>query len=139
VHVHRSLLNNKGENAFYDTTMSNREKRRLRVGQLPANLSDALDELEKDDIVKEALATTSWRTTSAPSARSGRSTSPTSTPGSRSGISGSIETRSGNAVARAGKSPPFLHPRSTCMCLYLRRYPSRHAAGRPERDGKMKN
>jgi glutamine synthetase len=36
-------------------TMSNREKRRLRIGQLPANLSDALDELNKDDVVKEAL------------------------------------------------------------------------------------
>ena len=36
-------------------TMSNREKRRLRIGQLPANLSEALDELEKDDVVKEAL------------------------------------------------------------------------------------
>jgi len=36
-------------------TMSNREKRRLRIGQLPANLSDALDELEKDDVVKTAL------------------------------------------------------------------------------------
>ncbi|HET9210967.1 MAG TPA: type I glutamate--ammonia ligase [Thermoanaerobaculia bacterium] len=36
-------------------TMSNREKRRLRIGQLPANLSEALDELEKDDIVKTAL------------------------------------------------------------------------------------
>ena len=29
--------------------------RRLRIGQLPANLSDALDELEKDEVVQEAL------------------------------------------------------------------------------------
>lgn len=36
-------------------TMSNREKRRLRIAQLPANLSEALDEMEKDKIVKEAL------------------------------------------------------------------------------------
>jgi glutamine synthetase len=36
-------------------TMSNREKRRLRIGQLPANLSEALDEMEKDEVVKEAL------------------------------------------------------------------------------------
>ncbi len=36
-------------------TMSNREKRRLRIGQLPANLYEALDELEKDEIVQEAL------------------------------------------------------------------------------------
>ena len=36
-------------------TMSNREKRRLRIGALPANLSEALDELEKDPVVKNAL------------------------------------------------------------------------------------
>jgi len=36
-------------------TMSNREKRRLRIGALPANLSEALDELEKDQVVKDAL------------------------------------------------------------------------------------
>src|SRR6202035_2905904 len=36
-------------------TMSHREKRRLRIGQLPANLSAALDEMEKDDVVKAAL------------------------------------------------------------------------------------
>lgn len=36
-------------------TMSNREKRRLRIGQLPANLSEALDEMEKDEVVKEAF------------------------------------------------------------------------------------
>ena len=36
-------------------TMSNREKRRLRIGQLPANLSEALDEMEKDEVVKGAL------------------------------------------------------------------------------------
>jgi len=36
-------------------TMSQREKRRLKVGQLPANLWEALDELEKDAVVKDAL------------------------------------------------------------------------------------
>ncbi|HYH44974.1 MAG TPA: type I glutamate--ammonia ligase, partial [Thermoanaerobaculia bacterium] len=36
-------------------TMSHREKRRLRIGQLPANLSEALDALERDEVVKEAL------------------------------------------------------------------------------------
>ncbi len=35
--------------------MSQREKRRLRIGYLPANLSDALDELEKDPVVCGAL------------------------------------------------------------------------------------
>jgi glutamine synthetase len=36
-------------------TMSQREKRRLKVGQLPPNLWAALDELERDAVVKEAL------------------------------------------------------------------------------------
>jgi glutamine synthetase len=36
-------------------TMSQREKRRLKIGQLPANLSEALDELEKDAVIREAL------------------------------------------------------------------------------------
>jgi len=36
-------------------TMSQREKRRLKIGQLPANLSEALDILEKDKVLKEAL------------------------------------------------------------------------------------
>jgi glutamine synthetase len=36
-------------------TMSQREKRRLKIGLLPANLSDALDELERDTLVREAL------------------------------------------------------------------------------------
>jgi glutamine synthetase len=36
-------------------TMSQREKRRLKIGQLPANLSEALDELEKDPVVSGAL------------------------------------------------------------------------------------
>jgi glutamine synthetase len=36
-------------------TMSKREKRRLKIGQLPANLSEALDELEKDPVVSGAL------------------------------------------------------------------------------------
>ena len=35
--------------------MSEREKRRLRIDQLPANLSEALDNLEKDEVVTEAL------------------------------------------------------------------------------------
>jgi glutamine synthetase len=35
--------------------MSEREKRRLRIDQLPANLSEALDNLEKDDVVTGAL------------------------------------------------------------------------------------
>jgi glutamine synthetase len=36
-------------------TMSQREKRRLKIGHLPANLSEALDELEKDSLVRDAL------------------------------------------------------------------------------------
>ena len=36
-------------------TMSQREKRRLRIGQLPANLSEACDALENDAVVKDAL------------------------------------------------------------------------------------
>ncbi len=36
-------------------TMSEREKRRLRIRQLPANLAEALDFLEKDTVLKEAL------------------------------------------------------------------------------------
>jgi glutamine synthetase len=36
-------------------TMSERQKRRLKIRQLPANLSEALDNLEKDDVVKGAL------------------------------------------------------------------------------------
>jgi glutamine synthetase len=35
--------------------MSHRERRHLRIDELPANLSDALDELEKDDLVRETL------------------------------------------------------------------------------------
>jgi len=35
--------------------MSEREKRRLKIKQLPASLSDALDNLEKDGVLKEAL------------------------------------------------------------------------------------
>jgi glutamine synthetase len=35
--------------------MSQREKRRLRIDQLPANLSEACDNLEKDEVVKSAL------------------------------------------------------------------------------------
>lgn len=36
-------------------TMSHREKRRLRIGQLPPNLWAALEELEKDEVIKTAL------------------------------------------------------------------------------------
>jgi glutamine synthetase len=36
-------------------TMSAREKRRLRIAQLPANLHEALDDLEKDAVVRGAL------------------------------------------------------------------------------------
>lgn len=36
-------------------TMSQREKRRLKIGQLPANLDAALDELEKDAVICGAL------------------------------------------------------------------------------------
>jgi glutamine synthetase len=36
-------------------TMSERQKRRLRIRQLPANLSEALDNLERDPVVKGAL------------------------------------------------------------------------------------
>jgi glutamine synthetase len=35
--------------------MSDREKRRLRIEQLPGNLSEALDNLWKDEVVKDAL------------------------------------------------------------------------------------
>jgi glutamine synthetase len=36
-------------------TMSQREKRRLKIGQLPANLSEALDLLAKDRVVLDAM------------------------------------------------------------------------------------
>jgi glutamine synthetase len=36
-------------------TMSHRERRHLRIDDLPANLSEALDEFEKDDLVRETL------------------------------------------------------------------------------------
>mgnify|MGYP006171959979 CR=1 FL=1 len=36
-------------------TMSEREKKRLKVKQLPANLTEALDNLEKDQVVMNAL------------------------------------------------------------------------------------
>jgi glutamine synthetase len=35
--------------------MSFRERRRLRIDDLPRDLNEACDELEKDDVVKEAL------------------------------------------------------------------------------------
>jgi glutamine synthetase len=36
-------------------TMSHRERRHLRIDELPGNLSDALDELEKSDLMRETL------------------------------------------------------------------------------------
>ncbi|MGE3520653.1 MAG: type I glutamate--ammonia ligase, partial [Vicinamibacterales bacterium] len=36
-------------------TMSHRERRQLRIDELPSSLSEALDELEKDDLVRETL------------------------------------------------------------------------------------
>ncbi len=36
-------------------TMSKREKRRLRIEELPANLSEAIDQLEKNQVMREAL------------------------------------------------------------------------------------
>ena len=35
--------------------MSHRERRHLRIDELPGNLNEALDELEKDDLVRETL------------------------------------------------------------------------------------
>jgi glutamine synthetase len=35
--------------------MSQREKKRLKITQLPANLSDALDEFERDPVMRDAL------------------------------------------------------------------------------------
>jgi glutamine synthetase len=35
--------------------MSHREKRRLRIDDLPHNLGEACDELEKDGVITEAL------------------------------------------------------------------------------------
>jgi glutamine synthetase len=35
--------------------MSHREKRRLRIDDLPRNLEEACDELEKDDVIRNAL------------------------------------------------------------------------------------
>ena len=37
--------------------MSYREKRRLRIDDLPHDLNEALDELEKDDVITGALGT----------------------------------------------------------------------------------
>jgi glutamine synthetase len=35
--------------------MSHREKRRLRIDDLPHDLNEACDELEKDKVIREAL------------------------------------------------------------------------------------
>ena len=35
--------------------MSHRERRHLRIDDLPASLSDALDELEKDELIRDTL------------------------------------------------------------------------------------
>jgi glutamine synthetase len=37
------------------STMSHRERRHLRIDELPGNLIEALDELEKDDLVRDTL------------------------------------------------------------------------------------
>jgi glutamine synthetase len=36
-------------------TMSHRERRHLRIDELPGNLNEALDELEKDDLIRDTL------------------------------------------------------------------------------------
>ena len=36
-------------------SMSQRERSRMRISQLPGNLSEAIQALEKDDVVKAAL------------------------------------------------------------------------------------
>jgi glutamine synthetase len=36
-------------------TMSKREKRRLKIDSLPANLSEAIDQLEKSQLMRETL------------------------------------------------------------------------------------
>jgi glutamine synthetase len=36
-------------------TMSQRERRHLKIDELPANLSEALDCLEKDDLIRDTL------------------------------------------------------------------------------------
>jgi glutamine synthetase len=35
--------------------MSHRERRHLRIDELPGNLSEALDELEKDELIRDTL------------------------------------------------------------------------------------
>ncbi len=71
-------------------TMSEREKKRLKIKQLPASLSEALDNLEKDKVLKEALGDHIFVRRIA---RSGTTTSPASTPGSRTGTCRSTEGR----------------------------------------------
>jgi len=44
--------------------MSFREKRRLRIDDLPHDLNEALDELEKDDVIITRWVSTSRRTSS---------------------------------------------------------------------------
>ncbi|MGE3840700.1 MAG: type I glutamate--ammonia ligase [Vicinamibacterales bacterium] len=41
-------------------TMSQRERRHLRIDELPGNLSEALDALERDDLVKDTLGEHIW-------------------------------------------------------------------------------
>jgi glutamine synthetase len=55
--------------------MSHREKRRLAHRRLPHDLNEALDELEKDDVITARWASTSRRTSSKRSGRSGGTTS----------------------------------------------------------------
>jgi glutamine synthetase len=41
-------------------TMSQRERRHLRIDELPTNLSEALDALERDDLIKDTLGEHIW-------------------------------------------------------------------------------
>ena len=54
--------------------MTHRERRRLRIDDLPHDLNEACDELEKDDVIRDALGAHVTRTSSRPSARSGATT-----------------------------------------------------------------
>jgi len=54
--------------------MTAREKKRLRITQLPADLAEALACLQADPLLRETLGSTSTRPTSRPRRRSGRTT-----------------------------------------------------------------
>ena len=62
--------------------MSHREKRRLKIDDLPHNLEEACNEFEKTTSSRKRWASTSRRISSRPSGWSGRSTSPRSRSGS---------------------------------------------------------